>query len=88
MGKFVSFSFTEVPSRELTWITSLNSQNKAMREFYDLPIIQTRKTEFLVVNSFNGFIFHSKLSLSGAFLVAQTVKNTLAMGETQVRSQG
>ena len=55
-----------------------------MRELYDLPIIQIRKTEFLVVNSFNGFIFHRKFSLSGAFLVAQTVKNTPAMGETQV----
>ena len=52
------------------------------------PIIQTRKTEFLVVNNFNGFIFHSKLSLSGAFLVAQTVKNMPAMGETQAQSQG
>ena len=88
MGKFLSFSFTEVPSPELTWIISLNSQNKAMSELYDLPIIQIRKTEFLVVNSFNGFIFHRKFSLSGAFLVAQTVKNTPAMGETQVQSQG
>ena len=52
------------------------------------PIIQTRKTEFLVVNNFNSFIFHSKLPLSGAFLVAQTVKNMPAMGETQAQSQG